>query len=246
MKNKKETEVYRIYNSTSEDMSAVESNTVDFVMFAPPYNINTPYDDVPLSDHKSFEEFKEMLSSVIKECFRVLKPGGIFINETADTVYSKGKLIALSGLIQKLCLDAGFSLKERHINFLQSEKGIELTDKEHNWSPDYYSTEDSHSNCHQWQIFEKGKTEFNQGAGKIFYVNYPSDEDGHPCPFSPEHIKIFLDMGSKNGDTVLEPFMGTGGMGAEVLKRGGKYIGFELVEKHYNRALKKLEEATNK
>lgn len=223
-------------------MLEVADNSVDLIVVAPPYNIDTPYDDAEGYDHKPFEEFKTMLDSVVKECSRVLKPGGILLNEAADTIYSKGKLIALSGLIQRLCLDHGLSIMTRHINFLQSKDGVELLDKEHNWSKDYYSMEDSHSNCHQWLLFRKGTTDFDEKAGKIFYVNYPSSEDGHPCPFSDEHIEIFLPMlGFKKGMTVLEPFMGTAKLGKAVLERGGQYVGYELSIKQFITAKNRLE-----
>jgi DNA modification methylase len=227
---------FEIFNHTSENMSELSDSSVDYVIFAPPYNINTPYGDVEGRDHKSFEDFKKLLNNVIKECVRVLKPNGLFLNESADTIYSKDKLIALSGLIQKLCLDNGLKIRERHINFLQSEEGVELTDKEHNWSKDYYSEEDSHSNCHQWFIMCKdSSTKFDPDTGRVFYTNYPSDEEGHPCPFSQEHINIFLKLiGFRKGDTLLEPFMGTGRMGVEVIIRGGIYYGYELEKKHFD------------
>lgn len=236
-------EKYKIFNQTSEDMSVVPDNSVDIIVFAPPYNIDTPYSEEEDYDYKSFEDFKSLLNGVIKESFRVLKPDGLFLNESADTIYSKGKLIALSGLIQKLCLDNGFKIKERHINFLQSENGVELTDKEHNWSKDYYSEEDSHSNCHQWFIMSKDEnTIFDAEKGKIFYVDYPASEEGHPCPFSKEHVDMFLKLlNFESGKTVLETFMGTGRMGEEVVKRGGDYIGFELEKKHFDFAKERLD-----
>ena len=232
---------FKIYNKTSEDMSDVIDKSVDIVVFAPPYNINTPYDDIENGDLKIFSAYKDLLNEVIKESARVLKDDGVFINESADTIYSKGKMIALSGLIQKLCLENGLGLKVRHINFMSSKDGIELTDKEHNWSSDYYTEEDAHSVCHQWLLFKKGNTNFDFNDNKIFYIDYPSDEEGHPCPFSPKHIEIFLDMANFKSDmTVLEPFMGTARMGEEVIKRGGKYIGYELAEKHFKTAEKRL------
>lgn len=227
-------------------MSEVNDKSIDVVIFAPPYNIDTPYDTRENYDFKPFDHFKKLLETIIKECFRVLKDGGVFINESADTIYSGGKMIALSGLIQKICLENGLQLHSRHINFMHSKKGIELTDKEHAWTPDYYTEEDAHSVCHQWLVFKKENTDFDANAGKIFYVDYPSDEEGHPCPFSPEHLDIFLGLADFNREmTLLEPFMGTARMGVEVVKRGGNYIGYELAEKHFQTAKEKFEKLNN-
>jgi DNA modification methylase len=92
---------YSVYNKSSEDMREVPSGSVDLVIFAPPYNIDTPYSSVAGFDSKSFEEYKRVLGGVIDECVRALKPTGLFLNESADSVYSDDKLIALSGLIQR-------------------------------------------------------------------------------------------------------------------------------------------------
>jgi DNA modification methylase len=235
---------YQIFNKSSEDMSEVPDFSVDFVVFAPPYNIDTPYSDEEDYDYKSFEDFKSLLNRVIAESARVLKPGGLFFSESADTVYSKGKLIELASLIQKLAIENGLSVEERHVNFIQSKDGVVLTDKEHNWSEDYYSEEDSHSNCHQLLLMKKDQnTKFKEDKGKIFYIEYPAEEEGHPCPFSAEHIEKYLKLlNFKEGNTLLESFMGTGRMGAEVLRRGGKFIGYELEKKHYDFAKERFED----
>jgi DNA modification methylase len=234
-------DLFKIYNHTSENMSETADSSVDIVIFAPPYNINTPYNS-EVDDSKKFNDFKNFLSRVIAESARVLKPGGIFFCEAADSVYFDKKFVALSDLIQKIATGKGLSVWRRDINFLQSESGLVLTDKEHNWSTDYYSTEDAHSNCHQWLTFKKGPCNFDSKPGRVYYVNYPNDEEGHPCPFSYEHIQIFLEItGFEKNMTLLEPFMGIARMGEEVIKRGGKYIGYELAKKYFDTARKRLE-----
>jgi site-specific DNA-methyltransferase (adenine-specific) len=48
----------------------------------------------------------------------------------------------------------------------------------------------------------------------------------------------------KAGDTVLDPYMGTGACGVACLKRGINYIGIELVEKYYQIARGRVESAS--
>jgi DNA modification methylase len=72
-------------------------------------------------------------------------------------------------------------------------------------------------------------------------MNYPASEEGHPCPFSFEIISKMLSIVEfSKGMTVLEPFMGTGRLGREVVKRGGKYIGYEIEKKHFDTAQAKI------
>ena len=40
---------------------------------------------------------------------------------------------------------------------------------------------------------------------------------------------------------VLDPFMGTANLGVSTIKKGGMFFGYEIAEKFYNTAKKKLE-----
>ena len=45
--------------------------------------------------------------------------------------------------------------------------------------------------------------------------------------------------------SVLDPFMGTANLGVEVLRRGSKFYGYDIVKKYYGFAKKKLERINN-
>jgi site-specific DNA-methyltransferase (adenine-specific) len=48
-------------------------------------------------------------------------------------------------------------------------------------------------------------------------------------------------MGSKKGDTILEPFLGSGSVVLSCLKYGRQFIGFEISQPIFNVALKRIE-----
>jgi DNA modification methylase len=220
-----------LYNKSSEDMPEIQDSSVDLIFTSPPYNIGTKY--VDFRDATSFDEYKGMLLRVFSECYRVLNGGGKLIIEVADSVYMKGVYVALSGLMHSVCLDIGFYLEDRYINFIYSENGKEVLD--HGWNEDYTTTKDSHSNCHQILVFNKNKIGFLEN-GKVIYNNYkPSNE--HPCPFPKEHFDFILGKYFRKGFTVLDPFAGTSKLGSEVIKNGGNFIGYEIVKVFYDRAL---------
>lgn len=227
-------DMFKLYNHSSEDMSETEDKSVDLILTSPPYNIGTKYSD--FKDADDFEVYKEIIRKIFSECLRVLKLDGRLIIEVADTVFMKGKYVALAALVQSICLKVGFSLEERHINFISTNDGIELLD--HGWEADYTTSKDAHSNCQQFLIFTRSKDNFNN-QGNILYHNYKTSAE-HPCPFPREHFEFFLGKYFKPGFTVLDPFAGTANLGVEVLKRGGDYIGYELIKEFYEIALKKL------
>lgn len=217
-------------------MSEIEDDSIDLIITSPPFNLGTEY--LEFKDRQTHENYLIMLNNVISESYRVLNDDGIFIIEIADTVLTD-KYISLSALIQSICLKIGFSLKERHFNFAISRNGIELPD--HGWGDDFIARGYSHSNLNQILVFSKKKVVFNPKC-KTLYSNYVSTKD-HPCPFPKAHISFFLDNYFKKGFNVLDPFMGTADLGAEVLKRKGNYFGYEIVKEFYNLANSKLNNA---
>jgi len=218
-------------------MSELADVSVDLIITSPPYNIGTKYADN--LDRLSLGAYQGLLRRVFAECFRVLKEDGKIIIEVADSVIADGVCIQLAGYLQSVCVSLGLKLEERRINFVNTKGGFELPD--HNWNADYVTKADAHSNCHQILVLSKSKnTEFNPD-GKVVYFNY-SPADGHPCPIPDSMRSFLLDAYFKKGFTVLDCFMGTGSLGSEVIKRGGEYVGYELAEKHFNAAEKRLKE----
>lgn len=203
-------------------MNEIDSNSVDLVFAGPPYNIGTHYgentDTLPLAD------YQKLLKDVFKECTRVLKDDGILVIEAADSIFCDGTYIQLAGYVQSLCIKNGMSVVARHINFAHSESGIELL--EEHWGKDYTSRENSHSNCHQILVLSKSSKNVFNSNGKIMYFDYVPIA-GHPCPSPEGEYKFVLDTYFSENMVVLDPFMGTAVIGAEVLKRGGSFVGYE-------------------
>ena len=218
-------------------MPEIENNSLDLNITSPPYNIVTVYGEI--KDNLDFSEFKGLLSSVSKESFRMLKEKGKLIVECADTVKIGNLYVELAGMIQAMCLKEGFSIENRFINFVSSDKGVEFLD--HGWDEDYTTEKNAHSNCHQIMVFSKSKVDFDPRS-EVMYVNYEPSTD-HPCP-TPEGIYSFLlDKYFEPGYQVLDSFMGTAVLGTQVLSRGGDFFGYELDEKIFQIAQKNLSEA---
>ena len=48
---------------------------------------------------------------------------------------------------------------------------------------------------------------------------------------------------SKPGDTILDPFMGSGTTGVAAVKLGRRFIGIEISREYYNIALRRIQQA---
>jgi site-specific DNA-methyltransferase (adenine-specific) len=225
-----------IYNDSSAAMPEIADGSVNLIVTSPPYNLGTVYGHH--NDRRSHQDYMQLLLAVISESHRVLSTDGTLIIEVADSLLSNRVYIQLAGLIQSIALAAGFHLVGRDFNLVLSQNQIERP--EHGWAADYTTTIDAHSNAHQWLYFRKHPAPFE--VGRVFYNNYESTQE-HPCPYPMTTVKQLLDTHFHPGDVVLDPFMGTAGLGVEVIKRGGHFIGYEIDHKIFEVANQRLNSA---
>jgi site-specific DNA-methyltransferase (adenine-specific) len=61
-----------------------------------------------------------------------------------------------------------------------------------------------------------------------------AEENGHPCPKPIGWMKWLVSHASLVGETVLDPFMGSGTTGVACVKLGRKFIGVEIDETYFN------------
>lgn len=92
----------------------------------------------------------------------------------------------------------------------------------------------------------KGRSRWN-GGGKhgVFTVN-KNDGDGrakpHPTAKPVRLMKRLLSLFTNEGETILDPFMGSGSMGRACFEMGRKYVGIEIEEKYCEFAAKRLQQ----
>lgn len=66
---------------------------------------------------------------------------------------------------------------------------------------------------------------------------------GHPCSKPLRLVARFVETASLVGETILDPFMGSGTTGVAALKLGRKFIGIEIEPKYFDIACKRIAEA---
>jgi len=89
---------------------------------------------------------------------------------------------------------------------------------------------------------------YGQGMPKVVLDAYESTprnfstgpERGHPCPKHPGLWQWILDSISRPGETVLDPFLGSGTTAVAAKKLGRKCVGIEREEKYVEIAVKRL------
>jgi site-specific DNA-methyltransferase (adenine-specific) len=67
--------------------------------------------------------------------------------------------------------------------------------------------------------------------------------NGHPCSRALAHFVFLVRWWSEPGETILDPFMGSGTTGVACVKLGRKFIGIEIEPKYFEIACRRIEQA---
>jgi DNA modification methylase len=69
------------------------------------------------------------------------------------------------------------------------------------------------------------------------------EEIGHPVPKPIGWMKWLVNLASRQGETILDPFMGSGTTGVAAVQMGRRFIGIEREPKYFDIACKRIEDA---
>jgi len=131
-------------------------------------------------------------------------------------------------------LNAGFDNYMHFHNMLAWDKGIAMTNR---WWM---------KNCEFVGMFSKGKAFKLNDCGKNQLVRCPPNkETDHPTEKPAALMQYYITNSTKEGDVVLDPFMGVGSTGVACAQSGRKFIGIEIDEKWFDVACERISRATN-
>ena len=83
----------------------------------------------------------------------------------------------------------------------------------------------------------------NATATSVWGGNSSVKDINHPCPKPLAFVKWLVNKGSLPGDTVIDPFMGSGTTGVACVNLGRTFIGIEKEPRYFEIAKKRIEEA---
>ena len=92
-------------------------------------------------------------------------------------------------------------------------------------------------------ILYYGKNPQPQATPNGFTSFDVSPPNGHPCPKPDRWMRWAVKKASLPGETVLDPFMGSGTTGVACANLGRKFIGVEIEPKYFDIACRRIEDA---
>ena len=208
----------KLYNDDCLNMlKDIDDNSIDLVVTDPPYEVITGGRNGGVKGKPSgiLTENKQLMKSIPKadlwlsECFRVMKDG--------THIYIMINTLNLTNYLN-IINDVGFKLH----NLLVWNKN--------NTTPNRWYMK----NCEYVIFARKGfaKPINNPSSQTVHNFDNIIGNKKHPTEKPVDLMKLYVENSSQVGDTVLDPFMGSGSTGVACKELGRNFIGVEL-DKHY-------------
>jgi DNA modification methylase len=206
----------------------IPDNFADLILTDPPYKTitggrnngkNSKRPKGILNNNNGlFKHQKLKISDWMPEIYRILKEGSqcyIFTNTiNLEAMLTESRLV-------------GFKLH----NVLAWEKN--------NCPPSQYYMK----NCEYVLFLRKGKAKWINDIGGSKTVHKFDNIIGkkiHPCEKPIPLLEFYINNSSEKNDIVFDPFIGSGNTAVAAKNLGRRYLGFEIDEEHYEKALKRI------
>lgn len=269
MKSMKEKTYQRLINGDARDLSFLEGESIHLVVTSPPYWNLKRYNENPdqLGHVDEYESFLMELEKVWKEVFRVLVPGGRLVCVVGDVCVSRRRfgrhlVFPLHADICVLCRKIGFDNlnpiiwhKIANASF-EVENGSKFLGKP--YEPNAIIKNDIEfilmqrkpggyrkPTEEQRRLSKIDKKDFDTWFQQIWNISGASTRN-HPAPFPLELATRLIRMFSFYGDTVLDPFCGTGTTMIAALRYARNSIGIDIEPEYCRMAARYLKKESSK
>ncbi len=244
-------DVRGVYFKDANDMSELPSACVHMILTSPPYLIGQEYEK-----GISFDEHIANVQAVMAECGRVMVPGGIMALNLADIHNFRGK-DGKAKKAQRVMMGHRYqSWLKRHKIYLTDEiiwrkrqpwakEGVPILDDKTahtsyrfflNWEPIYIFRKDGvRSAPDAADVTMRSKLtreQFNKWTDGVWDIEPVHPKAGHPAIWPDRLASRLIRMFSYEGDTVLDPFLGSGTTIKVARALGREGIGYERLPQY--------------
>jgi DNA modification methylase len=232
----------------ARDMSAVNDNSVALIVTSPPYFAGKQYEQALGEGHipATYLDYLQMLRDVFAECVRVLEPGGRMAVNVANLGRKPYRSLSADviGILQDdlgmllrgeiiwvkaegasgNCAWGSFASAANPVLRDTSERIIVASKGRFDRAPKR-PQRDKQGLPHVNSI---SKEQFMEATLDVWKIRPErAKKVGHPAPFPVELPRRCIELYTYIGDTVLDPFMGSGSTALAAVGAGRHYVGWD-------------------
>ena len=249
-------------------LGTLDRNSVHLVLTSPPYWTLKEYrhSEGQLGDIEDYEAFLAELDRVWTHCFNALVPGGRLICVVGDVCLSRRKnegrhtVVPLHASIQERCRVLGFDNLSPIVWHKIANAAYEVENGGSGFLGKPYEPNAVIKNDIEFILMERKPGGYRRPslAERVLSVisteNYQkwfqqiwsgltgASTRNHPAPYPVELAERLIRMFSFVGDTVLDPFMGTGTTNVAAARCGRNSIGTEIDPVYFDMAESRIRE----
>ena len=234
-----------VFNGTSECMTEIPDESVDFIMTSPPYWNLKNYGSPDEIGQSSYEEYLERLNKVWFECFRVARTGAVLVININSRRHQKRFYPIPFDIATRM---EGWSFWDQVIWYIpnalpQPNHYMErLLDNKFESCLVFIKGSADDYKCHKprvpqkyaatdprvHKINPKGRCIGNILRIPAYRPPNVKEMGYHVAAYPEELAAFFMQTYSDEGDTILDPFAGSGTTLKVARVMGRKGLGFEL------------------
>jgi len=228
---------------------AIGNDNIDLIVTSPPYDVDIKYENY--NDNIPYPEYLEFTMKWLSRCYDIARDDGRFcLNIPLDK--NKGGQQSVCADIATIAKQVGWKY---HSTIIWNEQNISRRTAWGSWlsasAPFVIAPVEVILILYkkQWEKIHKGKSdvkkdEFIEWTNGVWNFSGESRKKvGHPAPFPVELPRRCIKLFSFVGDTVLDPFLGSGTTLIACLETGRKGVGVEINEAYCRLAKKRIEKS---
>jgi modification methylase len=261
---------HRLLLRDSRLLDDLVPGSVHLVLTSPPYWTLKQYRDSAgqLGAVSDYETFLSELDRIWKHCFDTLVPGGRLVCVVGDVCLSRRKndgrhtVVPLHASIQEHCRLIGFDNLAPIIWHKIANAAYEVENGSAGFLGKPYEPNAVIKNDIEFILMQRKPGGYRKPSIPVRVLSVISTESyqrwfqqiwtgltgastrEHPAPYPIELAERLIRMFSFVGDTVLDPFMGTGTTNAAAARCGRHSIGCEVDEHYFDLAERRIRDET--
>ncbi len=246
--------VHRLHLGDARDLSWVADSSAHLIVTSPPYWTLKEYRRTPnqMGFIKDYDLFLDELDKVWRECMRILVPGGRICCVVGDVCISRKKggrhyVMPLHSDIQVRMRGTGLDCLTPILWYKIANGAREAEGNGAGFYGKPYQPGQVIKNDIEHILFfrkggqyrsvtptQKALSMLTKGEMKSWFRPFwteiagASTREGHPAPYPVQLAERLIRMFSFAGDTILDPFVGTGSTTVAAIRTGRNSIGNEI------------------